>query len=146
MVANTWRPDSRTKPGGSASAAIDLRHEFPVAARAAASSSVRSSSWIGFPAAQLEYYERGNAVGFSYIKTAVVDGITVPCAPRYAMTAQYGCDSVTFRNNRIGYTGTPEEILLGGHAVLNVTGGLYDDATGKEFPGWLRPRCRSRTT
>jgi hypothetical protein len=93
---------------------------------------------VGFPAAQLEYYERGNALAFSYIKTVVVDGVEVPCAPRFAMTAQYGCNQVTFRNNTIGYTGTPDEIKLGGHAVLNVSGGLYDDATGAVATDRLR--------
>lgn len=79
---------------------------------------------VGYPRAQLGRYPHENGVGISFYKTVVVDGVQVPYAPGKGLTAQYGCNSVTFRNNRVGPTSqSAVEQAWPGQAALTVSGG-----------------------
>lgn len=86
---------------------------------------------IGYPQAHLDIYNREVGIGFSYIKTAVVDGVTIPYAPRMSITAQYGCNQVTVHNCTLGYSGQPaDEPPRGGQAAIEISGGYLNNSGG----------------
>jgi len=59
-----------------------------------------------------------------YMKTALMDGVTVPHVPGKGLTAQFGCDKIIIRNCVIGDTYTGEaEIKYSGQASIVAQGG-----------------------
>lgn len=79
---------------------------------------------VGYPAAHLARYPHENGVGISYYKTVYVDNVHVPQAPGKGLTAQFGCNKVTFTGNRIGPTAqSAAEQSWPGQAAITVQGG-----------------------
>jgi hypothetical protein len=80
---------------------------------------------VGYPAAYLARYPHENGVGISYYKTVYVGDVHVPQAPGKGLTAQFGCNKVTFTGNTIGPTAqSADEQNWAGQAAITVQGGL----------------------
>ncbi len=80
---------------------------------------------VGYPQAQLARYPHENGFGASFYKVVVVDGVQVPYAPGKGLTAQFGCNNVAFRNNRIGPTAQSSiEQNWAGQAAIVIQGDM----------------------
>jgi hypothetical protein len=79
---------------------------------------------VGYRPDRLALYPHENGVGISHYKAAYVDRLQVPHAPGKGLTAQFGCNLVSFTNNTIGPTSqSAEEQAWAGQAAITVQGG-----------------------
>ncbi len=90
---------------------------------------------VGYPGQHVDLFPHENGCGFSYIKTVLVDGIKVPYAPGKPLTAQFGCNRVTFRNTICGPSGQNDsERAWPGQSAIVIQGSWAPSRRPPEWP------------
>jgi hypothetical protein len=90
---------------------------------------------VGYPGKYVDLFPHENGCGFSYIKTVLVDGIRVPYAPGKPLTAQFGCNNVTFRNTICGPSGQNDaERTWPGQSAIVIQGTWAPSRRPPEWP------------